>query len=59
MDAISNMKAQVISDFNNNIKKLNIGHPIDLTTTLHKISFIQSYQYLDKIDPIYEYLINV
>ena len=59
MDAISNMKAQVISDFNNNIKKLNIGHPIDLTNTLHKISFIQSYQYLDKIDPSYEYLINV
>ncbi len=59
MDAISNMKAQVISDFNNNIKKLNIGHTIDLTNTLHKISFIQSYQYLDKIDPIYEYLINV
>ena len=59
MDAISNMKAQVISDFNNHIKKLNIGHPIDLTNTLHKISFIQSYQYLDKIDPIYEYLINV
>ena len=59
MDAISNMKAQVISDFNNNIKKLNIGHHIDLTNTLHKISFIQSYQYLDKIDPIYEYLINV
>lgn len=59
MDAISNMKAQVISDFNTNIKKLNIGHPIDLTNTLHKISFIQSYQYLDKIDPIYEYLINV
>ena len=53
------MKAQVISYFNNNIKKLNIGHTIDLTNTLHKISFIQSYQYLDKIDPIYEYLINV
>lgn len=31
-----NMKAQVISDFNNNIKKLNIGHTIDLTNTLHK-----------------------
>ena len=59
MDAISNIKMQVISDFDKYIKKMNRGHKGDLTNILHKISFIQSYPALDKPDPIYEYLINL
>ena len=59
MDAITNMKMQVISDLNDLIKDLNIGRPVDFTNVLNKITFIQSYQYLNKIDPAYEYLINI
>lgn len=58
MDAISNMKASVISDFDLFIKELNLGHAPNYDMILHKISFIKAYSSLTKIDPIYEYLIN-
>lgn len=58
VDAIANMKLQVISDFNKYLLQLNIGHKTDYSKILHKISFIQTYSYLDKIDPVYEYLTN-
>ena len=58
VDAIANMKLQVIKDFNNYLIMLNIGHKKDYSKILHKISFIQTYSSFDKIDPIYEYLIN-
>lgn len=59
MDAINNMRLEVISDFDKYLNKLNIGYyNEDYSMILHKISFIQTYTSLDKIDPIYEFLIN-
>ena len=59
MDAINNMRLEVISDFDEYLNKLNIGYyDEDYSMILHKISFIQTYTSLDKIDPIYEFLIN-
>ena len=59
MDAINNMRLEVISDFDEYLNKLNIGYyNEDYSMILHKISFIQTYTSLDKIDPIYEFLIN-
>lgn len=58
MDAIANMKKKVIADFDVYIKNLNLGCPNDYTKILHEISFISTYMVLDKIDPIYEFLIN-
>ena len=52
------MKLQVMADLDKYVKQLNRGHKGDLTNILHKISFIQAYSALEKIDPIYEYLTN-
>ena len=37
---------------------LGLGLNSDITMTLHKIAFIQSHSYIDKINYIYEYLKN-
>lgn len=58
MDAIIKLKINIIKDFDNYIRQLNIGHVKNYDYILHKISFIQTYTVLDKIEPIYEYLIN-
>lgn len=58
MDAITNMKLKIIKDFDILLKRLNIGYQDDYSSILDKITFIQTYPSLDKIDPIYEYLIN-
>ena len=59
MDAINNMRLEVISEFDKYLNKVNIGYyNEDYSMILHKISFIQTYTSLDKIDPIYEFLIN-
>lgn len=52
------MKLKVIGDFDFYIKELSIGHSADYAKILHKISFIQTYSSFEKIDPIYEFLIN-
>lgn len=52
------MKLKVIKDFDILLKRLNIGYQDDYSSILDKITFIQTYPSLDKIDPIYEYLIN-
>ena len=58
VNVITSIKASVIKDYENFVKRLNIGYVDNYDNILHKIMFIQNYQYLDKIDPIYEYLIN-
>mgnify|MGYP003590509178 CR=1 FL=1 len=58
MDAITNIKLKVIGDFDIYLKLLSIGHVADYSKILHKISFIQTYSSFEKIDPIYEFLIN-
>lgn len=40
------------------MKSLEIGVPIKYDKILHEISFVNMYQVLDKVDPVYEYLIN-
>ena len=58
MDAIANMKQQVIRDFNIYLRAKSIGHDVDYSKILHKISFIQTYSSLDSLDPVYEFLTN-
>ena len=58
VNVITSIKASVIKDYENFVKRLNIGYVDNYDNILHKIMFIQNYQYLDKRDPIYEYLIN-
>lgn len=58
MDAITNLKKKVIKDFNKFMKRLNRGYKDNYDMILHSISFIQTCQQLDKIDGIYEFLIN-
>jgi len=58
VDAIANIKLKIIKDFDSYLKSLNIGLTRDYSGILHEISFVQSYQALDKIDPVYEYLSN-
>lgn len=58
MDAIGNLKLKVIENFNKFLKRLNKGYIDDYSMILHQISFIQTCQYFDKIDGIYEFLIN-
>lgn len=58
VNAITNIKLDIISDFDQYVKRLNIGYKDNYDLILHKISFIQAYQALDKIEPIYEFLIN-
>lgn len=53
-----NLKVKVIKDFDKFLKRLNKGYKDDYSMILHQISFIQTYQSFDKIEPIYEYLIN-
>lgn len=53
------MRLEVISDFDKYLNKVNIGYyNEDYSMILHKISFIQTYTSLDKINPVYEFLIN-
>ena len=59
VDVITNIKSNIINDFTNFVKRLNVGYVDKYDNILHKIMFVQTYQYLDKIDPIYEYLINL
>lgn len=58
MDAITNLKIQVISEFNKYLQDLAVGKNVNYDMILHKMSFIQTYGSFDKIDPVYEYLIN-
>lgn len=58
VDVISNVKKQVIVDFDKYLKRLNIGYQDSYDNILHKIMFIQTAAYVEKIGPIYEYLIT-
>lgn len=58
MDAINELKIQVINEFNDYLDKAAIGYEGNYEMILHKIAFIQSYQSFDKINFIYEFLKN-
>jgi hypothetical protein len=58
VDAISNLKLKVIKDYDKWLSRLNIGYKDSYDFILHEISFIQSYDSLDNIDRIYEFLIS-
>ena len=58
MDAINELKIQVINDFNEYLNKASFGYEENYEMILHKIAFIQSYQSYDKINYIYEFLKN-
>ena len=58
VDAITNLKLNIIKDFDKFLSRLNKGYVEDYSMILNKISFIQTYQYLDEINGIYEFLIN-
>lgn len=58
MDAITNLKKKVIKDFNKFLIRLNKGYIDNYDMILHQISFIQTCQYFENIDGIYEFLMN-
>lgn len=58
VDAITNLKKKVIKDFDKFLRRLNKGYIDNYDMILHEISFIQTCQYFDKIDGIYEFLMN-
>ena len=58
VDAITNLKLKVIKDFNKFLNRLNKGYIENYDMILHQIAFIQTCQYFDKIDGIYEFLMN-
>lgn len=58
VDAITNLKLKVIKDFDKFLKRLNKGYIENYDMILHQIFFIQTCQYFDKIDEIYEFLMN-
>ena len=55
---MANLKLKVIKDFDKFLKRLNKGYIDNYDMILHQISFIQTCQYFDKIDGIYEFLMN-
>ena len=58
MDAIEELKLQVINDFIKFMSMAEIGIIKDYSMILHKISFIQSCSSFDKVNNIYEFLKN-
>lgn len=58
VDVVTNVKIKTIDDFNKLLKRLAKGYRDDYSMILHQIAFIQVCPNLDKIDSIYEYLIN-
>lgn len=57
-NALNNMKMQVIKDFDNYLQRLMLGYSDNYDKILHKISFIETSNYLDNSTPMYEFLIN-
>ena len=57
-NALNNMKVQVIKDFDNYLQRLMLGYSDNYDKILHKISFIETFNYLDNQTPMYEFLIN-
>lgn len=57
-NALNNMKMQVIKDFDNYLQRLMLGYSDNYDKILHKISFIETSNYLDNPTPMYEFLIN-
>ena len=55
---MANLKLKVIKDFNKFLNRLNKGYIDNYDMILHQIAFIQTCQYFDKIDGIYEFLMN-
>lgn len=58
VNVINNIKQQVIVDFDKYLNRLYIGHQDNYDNILHKIAFIQTASYIEKVGPIYEYLIT-
>ena len=58
MDAIAELKKKGIKDFQKFLKRLEVGYVDDYSMILNTISFIQTCQYFDKPNKIYEFLMN-
>ena len=58
MDAITELKLDIISDFRNYLDYVGIGIKQDYSMILHKIVFVESYSHLDKINSTYQFLKN-
>lgn len=52
------MKKKVVKDFDHFVRRMNKGYVDKYDMILHGISFIQSYQTIEKRDRIYEFLMN-
>ena len=58
VDALVEIKKKVIKDFDHFVRRMNKGYVDEYDMILHDISFIQSYQAIEKRDRIYEFLMN-
>jgi hypothetical protein len=58
VDALTNVKLNIIDSFNKWLDKESIGYTVDYSHILNKIMFVETYQYLTNIDAIYEFVIN-
>lgn len=58
VDALTNVKLNVIDSFKKWLDQESIGYTIDYSHILNKIMFVETYQYLTNIDAIYEFVIN-
>lgn len=58
MDAIANLKLNIIYNFNQFLDRLNSGYVDDYSYILDQIAFIDSYSSLDNINTLVEFLMN-
>ena len=58
MDAIANLKLNIIYNFNQFLDRLNSGYMDDYSHILDQIAFIDSYSSLDNINTLVEFLMN-
>lgn len=52
------LKKKAIKDFQKFLKRLEVGYVDDYSMILNIISFIQTCQYFDRPNKIYEFLMN-
>lgn len=58
VDAISNLKQNIIKDYNKYLHRLFKGYKDDYSYILQKISYVETWPYLDQQELIYQKLIN-
>lgn len=58
MDSIDVLKRVIIEDYQTYMKKVRLGRSEDITHILDKLYYLECFEGLDKVEFIYERLIN-